>query len=140
MGAATEELVKLAARLAFQEFATPYRVAFERRLVGIVVCGVLAFIAGLAGVTCLVVAFWLWLAPHLGGAIAGLICAGILLLAALILALAAVRYTRHTPSASLSLADALKGKDISAAIEKHLPELLVAAAVGGLLLGLRRKK
>ena len=138
MGPTTEELIKLAARVAFQEFATPYRAAFERRIVGIVVCGVLAFIAGLAGVTCVVAAFWLWLAPHVGGAIAGLICAGILLLAALILAFAAMRYTRHPPSASL--ADALKGADIGAAVEKHLPELVIAAAVGGLLLGLRRRK
>ena len=42
MGPATEELVKLAARLVFQQFATPDRAAFERRIGTIVVCGVLA--------------------------------------------------------------------------------------------------
>lgn len=77
MGLATEELVKLAARLVFQQFATPYRVAFERRVGAIVVCGVLAFIAGMAGVICAFAAFWLWLAPHVGPDIAGLICAAI---------------------------------------------------------------
>lgn len=138
MGLATEEFVKLAARLAFQEFATPYRAAFERRIIGLVVCGVLAFVAGSACVACVVVAFWLWLTPHLGGAIAGLICAGVLLLIALVLAVAAMRYARHTPAPSL--ADVLKGKDIGVAVEKHLPELVIAAAVGGLLLGLRRRK
>ncbi len=49
-----------------------------------------------------------------------------------------MHYTRHSPSAAL--ADVLKGKDIAAAVEKHLPEFLIAAAVGGLLFGLRRRK
>lgn len=138
MGLATEELIKVAARLAFQQFANPYRVAFERRIVAIVVCGILAFIAGMAGVVCGVIAFWLWLGPHVGNALAGVICAAILLFAALMLGLVAMRYTRREPAPAL--ADVLKGKDISEAVEKHLPELIIAAAVGGLLLGLRRRK
>jgi hypothetical protein len=138
MGAAAEELIKLAARLIFQQLATPYRAAFERRIGAIVVCGMLAFIAGLAGVVCGVAAFWLWLAPLVGAAVAGLICAAILLMAALILGLSAMHFARRSPTAALT--EMLTSNELGSTVEKHIPELVIAAAVGGLILGLRRKK
>jgi hypothetical protein len=84
------------------------------------------------------VAFWLWLAPLLGPAAAAAISMGVLLAAALILGLVAARFARRSPATALT--DLLDSKEISGALDRHLPELLIAAAVGGLLFGLRRKK
>jgi hypothetical protein len=137
MGGA-EEIIKLAARVLFQEMASPYRAAFERRIGGVLACGLLAFIAGLAGVGCGIAALWLWLAPLLGPAAAAAISMGVLLAAALILGLVAARFARRSPATALT--DLLDSKEISGALDRHLPELLIAAAVGGLLFGLRRKK
>lgn len=137
MGAA-EEIIKLAARLLFQQIASPYRAAFERRIGGVVVCGILAFMAGLAGIGCGIAALWLWLAPLLGPPAAAAICMGVLLAVALILGLLAARFARRSPATALT--DLLDSKEVSGALDRHLPELMIAAAVGGLLLGLRRKK
>jgi hypothetical protein len=135
---AGEEIFKLAVRVIFQQLATPYRAAFERRIGGLIVCGGLAFVAGLAGLGCGVAALWLWLSPILNPAAAAAICMAVLLLAALILGVGAARFARRSPSVALS--DLLDGKEISGALDKHLPELVIAAAIGGLILGLRRKK
>lgn len=61
-----------------------------------------------------------------------------MLIAALVLALVAMRYARRSPASALT--DVLNSKDIGNIVEKHLPELVIAAAIGGLILGLRRKK
>jgi hypothetical protein len=135
---AAEELLNLAARVVFQQLAAPYRAAFERRFIGVAVCGVLAFIAGMAGIVCGVLALWLWLTPLVGPAPAALICAAALLLIALILGLVAASFARRAPPAVLG--DVLKGAELGAALGKHLPELMLAAAIGGLILGVRRRK
>lgn len=136
--AAAEEIIKLAVRVLVQQVGAPYRAAFDRRFGAIVVCGVLAFIAGLAGIGCAIAALWLWLAPILGPAEAALISAAVLLIIALIFGLVGVRYLRQSPSDALT--DILKSKEISSVVEKHLPELMIAAAIGGLLFGLGRRK
>lgn len=136
--AATEEIIKLAARVLVQQFGAPYRAAFERRFGAVVVCGVLAFIAGMAGVVCAVAAFWLWLTPIIGAANAAWVSAAVLLLIALALGLTAARCARRSPSDALT--DVLKSEALSGAVEKHLPELVIAAAVGGLIFGLRGRK
>jgi len=139
--AASEELIKLAARIVFQQMATPYRAALERRIVGTAICGILAFIAVLAAVACGVGAFWLWLAPKLGAAQAALVTMGILLLIALILGLLAVSFARRSPTKALQ--DVLSGKELQqlgSLLERHVPELAIAAAIGGLLFGMRRRK
>lgn len=136
--AAAEEIIKLAARVVFQQLGGPYRAAFERRIGAVVVCGVLAFIAGMAGVVCGVAAFWLWLTPIIGPAEAALVSAIVLLLIALVLGLVGAGFARRSPSDALT--DVLKSKELSNAVEKHLPELVIAAAVGGLIFGLRRRK
>lgn len=139
--AATEELIKLAARIVFQQVATPYRAALERRIIGAAICGILAFIAVLAAVACGVGAFWLWLAPKLGAPQAALVTMGILLLFALILGLLGVTFARRSPSKALQ--DVLSGKDfrqIGKLLEGHIPELAIAAALGGLIFGMRRRK
>ena len=135
---AAEDLLNIAARLVFQQLAGPSRAAFERRFVAVAVCGIGAFIAGMAGVSCGVVAFWLWLRPMVGPAGAALICTAVLLVIALILGLAATRFARRSPTAALG--EVLKSKELGAALDKHLPELKLAAVVGGLILGLRRRK
>lgn len=137
MGAA-EEIIKLAARLLFQQIASPYRAAFERRIGSVIVCGILAFMAGLAGIGCGIAALWLWLAPLLSPAAAAAICMGVLLAVALSLGLLAARFARRSPATALT--DLLDSKEVSGALDRHQPELMIAAAVGGLLLGLRRKK
>ncbi len=50
--AASEELIKIAARILLQQMATPYRAAFERRIIGTAICGVLALIVIIAAVAC----------------------------------------------------------------------------------------
>ena len=139
--AATEELIKLAARIVFQQVATPYRAALERRIIGAAICGILAFIAVLAAVACGVGAFWLWLAPKLGAPQAALVTMGILLLFALILGLLGVTFARRSPSKALQ--DVLSGKDfrqIGSLLEGHIPELAIAAALAGLVFSMRRRK
>lgn len=135
---AAEELLNIAARIAVQQLSAPYRAAFERRIIGMAVCGGLAFIAGLAGVTCGVLAFWLWLTPLVGPATAALIATVVLFLVALSLGLAAAGFGRRSPSRPMD--DVLKSKELGLALEKYLPELLIAAAVGGLVFGLRRRR
>jgi hypothetical protein len=135
---AAEELLNLAARVVFQQLAAPYRAAFQRRFIGVAICGVLAFIAGMAGIICGVLALWLWLRPLVGPAPAALVCAALLLLMALILGLVAASFARRAPP--VALGDVLKSKELGAALDKHLPELMIAAAVGGLILGVRRRK
>jgi hypothetical protein len=136
--AVSDELIKLAARLVFRQVAAPYRAALKRRIVGAVVCGVLGFVASVAGFVCAVAAFWYWLAPKLGPAVAALVCAAALLLVAIVLGLIAARCARRPPSAALQ--DVLNSKEIVALLEKHLPELMIAAAIGGLIFGARRRK
>jgi len=136
--AATEELIKIAARIVFQQMGTPYRAALERRIVGAAICGILAVIIIVAAVVCGVGAFWLWLAPRLGGASAALVTMAALIVIALILGLCAVAFARRSPRAALQ--DVLSSKELGSLVEKHLPELMIAAAVGGLLFGIKRRK
>ena len=136
--AVSEELIKLVARTVFQQIASPYRVALERRLVGAAICGILALIVVMAAVACGVSAFCLWLAPKLGAATAVLVAMAALIVIALILGLTAVALARRSPRSALQ--DAFDVKELSGLVEKHLPELLIAAAVGGLIFGMKRKK
>ena len=64
--AASEELIKIAARIVLQQVATPYRAALERRIIVAVICGLVALIVVIAAITCGIAAFWLWLTPMLG--------------------------------------------------------------------------
>ena len=137
--AVSEELIKLAARAVFQQVATPYRANLERRIVGAAVFGVLALIVIIAAVACGVSAFCLWLVPQLGPALAALVTMGALLIIALILGIAAVAVARRRPQTP-ALQDLFDAKELSALVENHLPELLIAAAVGGLVFGMRRKR
>ncbi|HVA12060.1 MAG TPA: hypothetical protein VNF99_02305 [Stellaceae bacterium] len=135
--AAAEEIIKLAARVAFQQLGSPYRAALERRIGGVVACGALAIIVGLAGIGCGVAALWLWLSPILGSAEAALVATAVLLLAAFILGFATAQFARRSPSPALP--DLLDAKAIGDLAQKHIPELVIAAAIGGLVLGLRRR-
>lgn len=136
--AVSEELVKVAARIVFQQMATPYRAALERRIVGAAICGVLALIVIVAAVACGVGAFWLWLTPHLGPGEAALVTMAMLIVVALILGLAAAAFARRSPQGALH--DVLDTKELAKLVEGHLPELMIAAAIGGLLFGMKRRK
>jgi hypothetical protein len=136
--AASEELIKIAARIVFQQMATPYRVALERRIVGVAICGLLALIVIVAAVACGVGAFWLWLAPHLGASTAALITMAVLIVIALILGLVAMAFARRSPRSALH--DVFDTQELSSLVANHLPQLLIAAAVGGLLFGMKRRK
>ena len=96
--AVLEELMKIAARIAFQQMATPYRVALERRIIGAAICGGLALIAVIAAVACGAGAFWYWLAPRLGASTAALVTMAVLVVIGLILCLGAVTAARRSPS------------------------------------------
>jgi len=136
--AATEELIKLAARMVFQQVATPYRAALERRLIGAAISGVLALILIIVAVACGAGAFCLWLVPKLGAALAALVTMAVLIVIALILGVVAVGLARRSPKSALN--DVFDAKELSNLVENHLPELLIAAAVGGLVFGMRRRK
>ena len=136
--AASEELIKIVIRTVLQQIVTPYRAAFERRIFGVVICGLLALVIIIAAVACGVSAFCLWLAPKLGAATAVLVAMAALIVIALILGLTAVALARRSPRSALQ--DAFDVKELSGLVEKHLPELLIAAAVGGLIFGMKRKK
>jgi len=136
--AATEELIKLAARMVFQQVATPYRAALERRLIGAAISGVLALILIIVAVACGASAFCLWLVPKLGAALAALVTMAVLIVIALILGVVAVGLARRSPKSALN--DVFDAKELSNLVENHLPELLIAAAVGGLVFGMRRRK
>jgi uncharacterized membrane protein YedE/YeeE len=136
--AASEELIKLAARFAFQQVGAPYRAAFERRLIGAAICGVLALIIVFAAVACGVSAFCLWLVPKLGAALAALVTMAALIIVALVLGLIAVAFARRSPRSALQ--DVFDAKELTGLVENHLPELLIAAAVGGLIFGMKRRK
>ena len=136
---ATEELIKLAARIVFQQVATPYRANLERRIVGAAIFGVLALIVVVAAVACGVTAFCLWLVPKLGAALAALVTMAVLVVIALILGLGAIATMRRSPTKP-ALHDLIDPKELTSLVENHLPELLIAAAVGGLIFGMRRRK
>ena len=137
--AVSEELIKLAARVVFQQVATPYRANLERRIVGAAIFGGLALIVILAGVACGVTAFCLWLVPKLGAALAALVTMAALVVIALIFGLCAMAMMRRR-SQTPALNDLFDPRELSGLVEKHLPELLIAAAVGGLVFGMRRRK
>ena len=137
--AVSEELIKLAARAVLQQVTTPYRANLERRIVGAAVFGVLALIVTVAAIVCGVSAFCLWLVPKLGPALAALVTMGALLVIALLLALGAMAMARRRAQTP-ALQDLFDPKELSGLVEKHLPELLIAAAVGGLVFGMRRRK
>lgn len=134
-----EELIKLAARVVFQQVATPYRANLERRIVGAAVFGILALVVIVAAMACGVAAFCLWLVPQLGAALAALVTMGALLVIALVLGFGAMAIARRRSKAP-ALQDLFDPKELSGLVEKHLPELLIAAAVGGLVFGMRRRK
>jgi uncharacterized membrane protein YedE/YeeE len=136
--AASEELFKVAARVLLQQVTTPYRVAFERRIIGAAICGAVALIAVIAAVVCGISAFRLWLTPMLGPAVAALVTMALMVVIALILALAAVALVRRAPSAALH--DALSSKEIGNLVEGHVPQLMIAAVIGGLIFGMKRRK
>jgi uncharacterized membrane protein len=139
--AVSEELIKLAAGLVFQQMGKPYRAALERRIVGAAVSGALALIALLAAIGCAVGAFWLWLAPKLGPSQAALVSMAILLVIAAVLGLLAVSLARRSPSKALH--DVMSSKDLAHLVnlvEGHVPQLMLAAAIGGLFFGLKRRK
>jgi hypothetical protein len=136
--AVSEELIKLAARAVFQQVATPYRANLERRIVGAAVFGALALIVTIAAIACGVSAFWLWLVPKLGPALAALVTMGALLIVALLLAVVAMAIARRRAQPA-ALQDLFDPNELSGLVEKHLPELLIAAAVGGLVFGKRRR-
>lgn len=136
-----EDFLGLAARVAFHQMMAPSRAAIKRRIIGVVVCGVLGAIAGLGALGWASVAFWLWLSTHIGPAQAALVVMGALLLVMLISALVIRRLTRAPRAGALpNLANLVSGKDLTRALESHLPQLVIAAAIGGLLFGLRRRK
>jgi hypothetical protein len=136
--AVPEELVKIAARIVFQQIATPYRAALERRFVGAAVCCLVALIVIIAAVACGVGAFWLWLTPQLGAGMAALVSMAVLIVIALILGLVAVALVRRSPRSALH--EVFESKELGSLVEKHLPELMIAAAIGGLLFGMKRRK
>jgi hypothetical protein len=136
--AATEELIKIAARIVLQHVAKPYRAALERRIIGAAICGLIALIVIIAAVACGVAAFWLWLTPTLGATTAALVSMAALVVLALILGLTAVALARRSPSSALR--EVFDSKEISNLIEGHLPELMIAAALGGLIFGMKRRK
>jgi len=136
--AASEELIKIAARAVLQQMAAPYRAAFERRFIGAAICSVLALIIIVAAVACGVSAFCLWLVPKLGAATAALVGMAALVVIALILGLTAVALARRSPRSALH--DIFDSKELSSFVENHLPELMIAAALGGLVFGMKRRK
>ncbi|HEX3973440.1 MAG TPA: hypothetical protein VHX19_19060 [Stellaceae bacterium] len=136
--AATEELIKIAARIVLQQVATPYRAALERRIVGAAICGLVALIVIITAVACGVAAFWLWLTPMLGATQAALVSMAALVVVALILGLTAVALVRRSPTSAFR--DIFDGKEIGNLVEGHLPQLIIAAALGGLIFGMKRRK
>jgi hypothetical protein len=132
--AAVEEIIKLAAGVLVQQLSSPYRAAVERRIGGVVVCAALGGLAGLAGLGCGLASLWLWLSPRVGDAQAGLLCAVTLLVAAFLFGLGAMSFGRRAPRSPL--AEVVNSKELLGMVEKHIPELVIAAAVGGLLLGI----
>jgi hypothetical protein len=137
--AVSDELIKLAARVVFQQVATPYRANLERRIVGAAIFGILAMIVIVAALACGVAAFCLWLVPRLGASLAALVTMGALLVIGVILGIGAMAIARRRAQAP-ALQDLFDPKELSGLVEKHLPELLIAAAVGGLVFGMRRRK
>lgn len=133
-----EDLLGLAARVALHQLVAPSRVAVKRRIIGVIVCGVLAVIATLGALGWASAALWLWLAIHIGPAQAALVVMGALLLTLLVLALIIRRLTR--PPKAPALANLVSSKDLTKMLESHLPQLVIAAAIGGLLFGMRRRK
>ncbi len=142
--AATDELIKLAAGVVFQQVATPYRAALERRIIGAAVCGALALIAVIVAAACGAAAFCIWLAPKLGAAQAALVAMGILLVFAIVFALIAGTFARRAPTKAFH--DVFDSKQLgelgklTKVFEGRLPELIIAAAIGGLVFGMRRRK
>jgi hypothetical protein len=136
--AASEELFKIAARIVLQQVTTPYRAAFERRIVGAAICGAVALVAIIAAVVCGISAFRLWLTPMLGETTAALVTMAVMVVVALILGLIAVALARRAPSAALH--DAFGSKEIGNLIEGHVPQLVIAAVLGGLIFGMKRRK
>lgn len=136
--AVSEELIKLAARMVVGQVASPYRGALERRLVGAAICGILALIVIATAVACGVAALCLWLAPKLGAGPAALVAMALLAVIGLILGLGAMVLARRPPVPALQ--DLFDPKELSSLVEHHLPELMIAAAVGGLIFGMRRRK
>ena len=95
-------------------------------------------IAIIAAVVCGVAALWLWLTPMLGETTAALVTMAIMVVIALILGLTAAALARRAPSGALH--DAIGSKDIFNLIEGHVPQLVIAAASGGLIFGMKRRK
>jgi hypothetical protein len=136
--AASEELLTIAARILLRQFTMPYRAAFERRIIGAAICGAVALVAIIAAVVCGISAFRLWLTPMLGEATAALVTMAVMVVIALILGLIAVALARRAPSAALH--DTFGSKEIGNIIEGHVPQLVIAAVLGGLIFGMKRRK
>ena len=103
------------------------------------VCGALAGLAGLAGLGCGIAALWLWLAPLMGESEAALLCMLTLLVAAFLLLLGAIYFSRHRPTNPV-LKDVLGNKELLGMVEKHIPDLMIAAAIAGLVFGMRGRR
>lgn len=135
---AAEETAKLAARVILRLLAKRYRVAFERRIGGAAICGILAMSAGLAAAAFGLGALWIWIGGILGPAISAAICMGFLMFVMLVFALLARHFARS--AAPPLLEDLLTSKEVAGVIDRHLPELMIAAALSGLILGMRRRR
>lgn len=134
-----EEILKLGTYFLLQ-FGSPYGASFQRGVVRTFVCGFLALIAGLAALGFGVAALWLWIAQNLGAIPAVLICGGILLVLCSILGVTSLGFARRARTAPEAIAELLTSKEASALLQKHLPELMLAALVGGIVLGLRKER
>ncbi|HEY3916590.1 MAG TPA: hypothetical protein VGL83_02295 [Stellaceae bacterium] len=133
-----EDLIGLAARVVLHQVVAPSRTGIKRRIIGATVCGVLAAMAGLGALGWASAALWLWLATVIGPARAALVVAVVLLAGTFIFGFAARRIAR-APRAP-ALASVLNSKELAGMFEHHVPQLVIAAAIGGLLLGMRRRK
>jgi len=99
-------------------------------------CIALAALTAIAAGGCLTAALWLAVLPHLGPALAAVVCAAALAASGGILVAIAVGVERRPkPASPPALADLLRHVDGEVLLRDHKSDLLVAALVAGLVAG-----
>lgn len=101
-----------------------------------IICLAIAVVAILAAAALLISSLWFGIPVEWGPATAPLVCAAILVLASAVLILIAIILRRHRPADSFEpLGSLLQQVEGAKLLHDHLVDLLVAAAVLGLLTG-----
>lgn len=111
------------------------------RIIVAIACGVGISLAAFGAVGCFIAALWVGLLPALGPVGAPLVCAGVLLLICVILALFAFFSSRRrSPPPIAALSDAFQGFDPGPFLRQHKFDLLIGALLLGLMTGVARSR